>query len=272
MRALAKLVKPLVPDGLWQVARYWDMQRRMRRFEVRDVTRDYGGLVLRVRIADPTAALWYDSDWTDLAELAFLRAHGFPRDGRVFDLGAHQGVVAMMIARGLVPDGEVVAVEGIRHNYEIGRHNTAANAVANVVYEHAMIGEANAVMQMTPELNARAVMPGERVYRAQPVAVVTVDEVMRRHGRPDLVFMDIEGFEIRALAAAGETFAARPWWSVEVHGDDMIGVYGGSNRDVARLFLDRGYTLHVSRDETRFEPLAALESFPVERCHLIAVP
>jgi len=272
MRALAKLVKPLVPDGLWQRARYWDTQRRMRRFAAREVTHDYGGHALRVRIADPTAALWYDSDWTDLAELEFLRAHGFPCDGRVFDLGAHQGVVAMMIARGLVPDGRVVAVEGIRHNYVTGRHNIAANGVTNVTYEHAMVGEANSVMEITPELNARAVMPGERIYRAEPVAVVTVDAVMHRHGRPDLVFMDIEGYEIRALAAATETLAARPWWSVEVHGDEMIGVYGGTNRDVARLFLDRGYALHVSRDETRFEPLGGLAAFPTERCHLIAVP
>jgi hypothetical protein len=52
--------------------------------------------------------------------------------------------------------------------------------------------------------------------------VVTLDEVARdRGGLPDAVIMDIEGFEVAALRAAGALLGgsgeSRPWWIVELH-------------------------------------------------------
>ena len=54
---------------------------------------------------------WYDHDWPELPEIALLKQHGLRPGARVFDIGAHQGVVALMLSKTVGPEGFVLAVE-----------------------------------------------------------------------------------------------------------------------------------------------------------------
>src|SRR5215210_926399 len=71
----------------------------------------YGRLELSVHVADMMGRSWYDHDWAMPEEIHELAEKGRLRAGsRVFDLGAHQGVVAMMLGDLVGTTGHVVAV------------------------------------------------------------------------------------------------------------------------------------------------------------------
>src|SRR5262249_31668382 len=94
--------------------RRWFQRRKLDRqvaaFSRRTVEHRYGDYVLRVELADPLAAGWYDHDWDALPEVVLLGKHGLGPGARVFDLGAHQGVVGLMLGRRVGPDGSVLLV------------------------------------------------------------------------------------------------------------------------------------------------------------------
>ena len=47
-----------------------------------------------------------------------------------------------------------------------------------------------------------------------------------KYGVPDVVFIDVEGFEHEALMGASETLRAGPDWFVEVHHPQELARYG----------------------------------------------
>jgi tRNA A58 N-methylase Trm61 len=60
-----------------------------------------------------------------VAELAGSRLKA---GARVFDLGAHQAVVALMLSQLVGHEGEVIALEAERHNFEVAERNRKLNA------------------------------------------------------------------------------------------------------------------------------------------------
>lgn len=118
-----------------RLLRLW-LKRALYRNHV--VEHKYGGIHLKVELHDPDAAGWYDHDWDPLTELEFLRKHGLRPGARVFDLGAHQGVVAMQLAH-IVSPGEVIAVEGNWYNAARARRNMEINGLRNIRVIHAVV-------------------------------------------------------------------------------------------------------------------------------------
>jgi predicted O-methyltransferase YrrM len=118
------------------------IHRTVARFEARTVEHEYAGERLLVAIEDPVGEDWYDKDWPEPEEIAFLRAHGLEAGARVFDIGAHQGVVAMILARHVAP-GKVLAVEAVPHNVRVAERNLALNDIANVIVQHTAISDSD---------------------------------------------------------------------------------------------------------------------------------
>jgi hypothetical protein len=83
------------------------------RYPAKKVRHRYGSEEFEIEIKDPLAEGWYDHDWDELPEIAVLRRHALRPGARVFDIGAHQCVVAMLLAREVGPLGTVLAVEWI---------------------------------------------------------------------------------------------------------------------------------------------------------------
>jgi len=211
---------------------------------------------------------WYDKDWDLPPEMAFLAGHGLDQGALVFDLGAHQCLIAMMLAKQVGPQGHVVAVEANRHNVSVARRNVALNRVDNVTVTHAMISNRAGRERAEASFNSSH---GASAIAGDMVDTLTIDDMSERLGRPRVVFMDIEGFEIEALKGAHETLRQRCTWFVELHGDATLQRYGSANHDVLRFFPADRFTAYVCReDEQTFQPLAG--EVPRERCFMVFVP
>src|SRR5829696_6377206 len=124
---MKQLLKKILPTWFKRRWRIMNLRYTIARYRDRQVRHIYGGVSLNIHLADPLAEGWYDRDWPELPEIALLRRHKLKPGARVFDLGAHQGVVALMLAKEVGPKGLVVAVEGYTHNAAICLKNKNLN-------------------------------------------------------------------------------------------------------------------------------------------------
>jgi FkbM family methyltransferase len=202
----------------------------------------------------------------------------------VFDLGAHQCVLALLLAAEVGSSGLVVAVEATPHNAEVALRNIALNVgsgavegAANMIVCNAVASSAEGTIAFAPTLNGHVALGRRSGYAFSPadLPAVTVDSLARTYGPPDVVFADVEGFEQRVLEGAEETFASgRPDWFVEVHAGGPLEEQGGSVAGVLAHFEERGYRVLVGNSDEggHYEPLTSSGGPPPDRrFHLVAL-
>jgi FkbM family methyltransferase len=266
-KAIARL---LLPAPLYRVYRQRRVARGLARYARRRVTHTYGGTELTIELADDLAEAWYDHDWLRLPELERLRDHGLVPGARVFDIGAHQGVVALMLADIVGASGHVLAVEAEPHNARIAQRNLAANGATNVTVMHAAGAASPGSVLFAESLNGHVEDRGPRWGKVD-VRAVTIDELAARYGEPDVVMIDVEGFEGEVLAGAAQTVArGRAAFLVEVHVDcglsgppeDVIAVFGAFRRLVAPAW----------GETDRFVAYGPASAAVAERFFLLATP
>lgn len=247
----------------------WRRKYAELRFRSYKVTHRYGGRALVVHIADPTSRDWYDRDMDMPAEVAVLRERGRLRPGaRVFDLGAHQAVIALLLAGSVEPGGEVVAVEAAPFNVRVARRNVAVNGCTNVAIVPAAVSDRDGTIWFDDAWNGSV---SEAAGDGVCIEAVTIDTLTERHGTPDVLFIDVEGFEAHALRGAARTLAAhRPDLFVEVHVD--VGLHRfGTVADVLSQ-VPSGYELLVSAGEgAPFVPIGAGDDIMTRRFFLVAL-
>jgi len=155
-----------------------------------------------VSIEDRTGLLWYDCDWQQLRELELLATGKLNIGATVFEVGAHQGIVAMMLAKIVGPTGRVIAIEADRRCVEIAQKNLVLNGITNVTLVHAAVAATSGEINFAEGCH---VGRDERGLNTQMVKAVTVNDLSKEFGIPDVLFIDVEGFECQVLHGARET-------------------------------------------------------------------
>ncbi|HEX8201632.1 MAG TPA: FkbM family methyltransferase [Isosphaeraceae bacterium] len=245
----------VLPAWAWARLRGLRARHQRARYRPRRVRHIYGGAPLEILLADPLAEGWYDADWPEPPEFALLKRHRLGPGARVFDLGAHQGVVALMLARIAGPEGFVLAVEANRHNAEVARINRDLNDCPTLHVLHAAVAEAPGTVTFNQGLNGQ-VDDGTGAWGRVEVPAVSIDDLARTHGPPDVLFLDVEGFECQALRGARETLARRPDCYIEVHVGVGLEALGGSVREVLSFFPEAAYERFIASDAApAFAPL-----------------
>jgi FkbM family methyltransferase len=229
-----RLAAAALPEPGFRALRRRRVATMVDRYQPRVVTHRYASIDLQVLLNDPLAERWYDADWPELAELpelAALQRHGLAPGARVFDLGAHQCVLALVLARLVGDSGSVVAVEAGGHNVRVAERNRHLNGASNLTILHAAAGDgAMSTLRFVEDLNGRVEyrLKG-RARGVVEVPAVSVDGLAATFGPPDAVLIDVEGFEHRVLAGATATLAAGAAFS-----SSRCTSVVGSSRRVAR--------------------------------------
>jgi len=134
------------------------------------------------------------------------------RPGMVFiDGGANEGLYTIYAASRIGPSGKVLAIEPSTREVNRLRANIELNRLDNVTIERVALGD-------QPRRSTLAVAgPGHEAlntlspigdpFRTEEVTVETLDALVSRHRleRVDVIKLDIEGSEVRALLGARET-------------------------------------------------------------------
>ena len=176
-----------------------------------------------------------------------------------------------MLADAVGPAGRVLAVEAEPHNARVAERNRALNDARNLEVIHAAGAAAPGSVLFAESLNGHVETGGGRWGKVE-VPAVTVDELATRHGSPDIVLVDVEGFEGEVLAGAARTIAERrTTFLVEVH------VGHGLDRPAEEIlaFFGSSYRLLVAPawgETDRFAAYEAAAETLADRFFLIAAP
>jgi FkbM family methyltransferase len=241
-----RLLRRVLPDRLYTRLGIARDRLALARFRAYVARHRYGGFDLAVHIEDEMARGWYDHDWRMMAEIATLGERGRLREGaRVFEIGAHQGVVAMILGKLVGTSGQVIAVEATPHNFAMATKNVTLNGLSQVRVVHAAGADAPGVLQFSPRMNGHVAAAGEA---SVDVRALTVDELTAEHGAPQVLFVDVEGYELHVLRGAARTLSEhRPDLFVEVHMGEGLERFGDAD-DLLSLVPD-GYDVLVSKTD-----------------------
>ena len=260
---------------MYRIVRQIRVRQEIRGYRHREIIRSRGhGVALTLSIQDPLAEGWYDrdSDGED-SEVAACREHGLVEGATVFDIGAHQAVLALVLADIVRPSGRVIAVEAERHNVTVAHRNLELNPELPVTLVAGACSARSGRIAFEDSLNGH-ISNGRIGIRR--VRAVTVDELADTYGVPDVVYLDIEGFELQALSGAQRTMANGATFVIEVHGGGQLEAAGGSAAELAHLLARHGYSLsYVTEDDAAqhapLRPVAPGDVLAGARFHLLAV-
>jgi FkbM family methyltransferase len=178
---------------------------------------------------------------------AFLSARVTP-GMTCFDIGANVGAYVLQLAEWSKPNGRVVAFEpnvGAREvlashiawNGIGGRVTVVPLAVSSASGENILYAEGADGMSRLSQANDGL----KDTAVGKTVPVTSLDVWCPQHGIwPDVLMLDIEGFEIEALRGARQTIArARPVVVVEMH-PNVWSSSNASRPEAERLFAELG--------------------------------
>jgi hypothetical protein len=146
----------------------------------------------------------------------------------------------------------------------VGLENKSLNHVENLTLINAAVSERTGEISFLDCINGRISSSGSAVK------CFTIDALTETYGQPDLVFVDIEGYEWLALQSSRSTLGGSADWFVEVHAGCGLESFGGSAEDIVGLFRSFGYFLYCQSDVHYRYPFQPLTSIPKERFFLIA--
>jgi FkbM family methyltransferase len=267
---MKQAIKAIVPQSWWKRMRMLRRHHMLATFERRRVRHNYGGYDLEVELVDPMGADWYDHDHPELPEVALLKKHGLRPGARVFDIGAHQCVVAMMLSKTVGPDGFVLAVEASPENCEAGEQNRKLNSLDNLRILHAAGAAKSGTLIFNRGTNGQ-VDDGSGEWGQIEVQAYSVDDLAERFGAPNVLFIDVEGFECELLRGAQKTLAGKPDCFVEVHVNAGLEKFGGSVSQVLSLF-PAGYEFFGAVPDQPFGPFQEDSAMVRDRFFLVAIP
>ena len=271
LRTVAKRSVELLPAQAQSFIRSVWLDRSLRHFPETIVRHNYGGVQLDINLADSLAARWYDSDWLEPMEVSFLKNHSLRSGSRVFDLGAHQGIVALMLAAAVGNFGSVIALEANPHNAKVLRKNVATNRATNVNVLNAAVSSSVGTLSFNKDLNGQ-VNGGKNTYGRFEIASRTVDDLADEFGHPDLLFIDVEGFECEVMLGAKQTLALGVDCFIEVHGGVGLEKFGGSISGLLSFFPEERFNRFFTETSTSpFLPMHDVRHLEGKRWFFIAI-
>jgi FkbM family methyltransferase len=175
----------------------------------------------------------------EFADMAFL-LHFLRPDHLFLDVGANVGVYTVLASA--AAGARAIAVEPLPATYQRLRRNVALNQVdARVETLNVAVGEQHGTARFTQDYDAtnHIVAAGESA-RCCEVPVRTVDEIVAAR-TPELIKVDIEGYELPALEGAKSTLSNPRLRAIVIELNGSAVRYGFSEDRIVQLLVGLGF-------------------------------
>ena len=211
---------------------------------------------------------------------AFLAIRNRYQCRSIYDVGALFGYFSLL-SQGLFPGAEITAfemhpgaIDTLRTN--VGPTITCVHAAVSDKAEKAVmfwLSGFNIYEKPEAGWDALEAVPGalkERGFQNRgrgfaTVDFLTLDDYSAAHKPPDLIKIDVEGYQAKAIRGAQELLrTARPAVIIELHDPPKLERFGITNKTTVQPLFDAGYRgfwcgNHRDKDAV-FEPLADMDA------------
>jgi len=238
------------------------------RFQPYTVNIDIEGTSFVFLFADEVARDWYSGIDHLSPELKFLKGMVEP-EKVILDVGAHHGFISLLLAKW---GGEVVAFEASPYNSNVLQKEVTLNEMNNITVENKAVGLVEGRITISGGSNVRAVQT--KWDAVDEVEMISIDKYCEmRSISPDLIKIDVEGFEVEVLKGAqGILEQEKPKLAIEVH-LSLLKNYGHEVADVLDLIDARFYDLWLQYDGgTDPQPYSGGHIEGTWQVHLYAFP
>lgn len=198
----------------------------------------YHGYLLKVQIVDPISLEWYNKNWPNLLELEFIYDKILVKNNikLIFDLGAHHGIIAMILAR-MFPLSKIISVEAIPGNNLQCEFNYKLNGINSITPLNFAISDSKHELEF--ENISNGVLRKSNKNNFVSVNTISIEDLISLYGMPDIIFIDIEGFEEKALKGIGnKEYIKNTIFFIEVHVDCGLELNNGSLKNIVNFFSD----------------------------------
>jgi len=222
-----------------------------------------GGLAIESDLSvDDVGGMLYAYGCLDYWDERAIR-HMLAPGSYCFDIGAHIGYYSLRLSKWVGKSGRVFSYEPVPYTYSFLERNLRRNKAANVSVQQAAIGDRDGSVRMAAETGARLGWSTIADSGNLEVRCATVDSEIQRLGleRLDFIKIDVEGFELQALAGAESTIRRmRPKIMFEVN-RWALGEHNASPAMLEEFFKSRNYGLFVAHDR-KLTPATDLDKGP----------
>lgn len=187
-------------------------------------------------------------DWTAVSWLARV----LEQRSRLIFVGAHLGALLVPLA---LQSGSrsIVAFEPNPATHRLLEMNLALNGLTGVKLHRLAVGDSEGSIRFTQNRlnsgNSRVSQTGEVV-----VAMTTLDSALQDDASVvDLVVMDTEGFEVRALRGGLRTLARTRYLYIE-YAPEQLAEQGSSSPEFIELVASRFESMYLPGNPARFFP------------------
>ncbi len=184
----------------------------------------------------------------DWAEVQWL-GRALNDRSRIVFVGAHIGALLVPIA---LRSGsrDIVALEPSPHNHRLLSMNVALNGLSTISVHRVAAGDSEGTVRFTENRinsgNSRISETGEF-----EVHVSRLDSILAGLPQIDLLVMDIEGFEVRAMRGGLATLGKTKYFYAE-YAPEQLQEQGGSPSEFIELIAERFTSMYLPGDEVRF--------------------
>ncbi len=164
----------------------------------------------------------------------------------VYDLGAFNGDHTIAYSLAVGETGKVIAVEPGRIAFKCLERNLRYFKHENVQCYRCVISDTNLQFYEHIENGNLGASKTERCYKpldTDSILSLTIDDLVNANGTPNIIKIDIEGFEAKALRGAEQTLHKhRPIFVVEVN-RGALAIQANTPEQIRDIFSDHNYAI-----------------------------
>jgi FkbM family methyltransferase len=230
------------------------------------------GVKFNFFIGDSDGKEWYhkgarDPHWF---EMKFVKDNLIQEGDIVYECGSHHGCAAILLSDWVGKNGKVKTFEPNPVNYEISKINLNNNAIENVELIKAAVGiEAGEVQIDTTSSNSSVVTNISRSNSIYSVKMINLDSL--EESAPNLLKIDVEGYETDVLKGAKRILESKPGLAIEIHAEQLP-KYNTSVDEIFDLIGRDNYDFWVQWDDSKDPVPYKFEKPIVKRAHLFGIP
>lgn len=202
---------------------------------------------------DVLKLLHHDSYEPETTE--FIKKHS---RGIGLDLGANIGYFSLLMAQKC---RRVYAFEPSQYTFELLKNNIKINHYINIIPEKAAVGKRNGhaiLSHNSTDIGSNSFVPqGSRESKRERVNVIRLDDYFKDMPKPDIIKMDIEGWEEEAILGGKNVFKNAKFIVFE-NNLPILKRRGKKGDEVLKLFESLGFKLkkYKNKNDNNYDYIA----------------